>query len=71
MDTDEKLQIMSDVFDITWDEYEHDVNEDLVRFTRAVVTDACFSWYDDDPFIDILMDNFDDEHGLWQYISID
>lgn len=71
MESKDKLKVLQDVFEVDWNEVEQDVNADLVRFTKAVVRGDKYTWYDDDPFIEALLDNFNDEDPLWQYIALD
>lgn len=67
----EKIQTLQEVLEVDWSEAEDvKVNRDLVRLVRCVVNDTKAVWYDDSEFIEILLDNFDDEHAVWDYIEI-
>ena len=71
MESEKKLEILQEVFDVPWDDVDEPMDESLRRFTQAVVTDGLAAWYDDDVFIDTLMDNFPDDHPLWQFIRLE
>lgn len=73
MNSDQKLQILKDVFDIDWDTATDDPNiaADLLRLVKAVVGGDPAVWWVDDPFIEILMDNFTDTELVWQCIRLD
>lgn len=73
MEAHEKVEILQEVYDIeelfdsTYTEPE--VLESLQKFTKDVLHDQLGQWDSEDKFIDILLDNFSDDHILWQYIS--
>ena len=73
MEAEQKITILQDVYDIEEifdDTYtEYDVLESLERFTRDVLHDQLGHWDSEDKFIDILLDNFPDDHDLWDHIS--
>jgi len=66
-----KIRLLQEVFDIDWTQIDSSVGEDLARFTNGVVNDTKHVWYDDAPFINLLMDEFSDDHALWEYIILD
>ncbi len=68
MESQEKLRVLRDVFDIEWSE---ECDEDLVSLTRAVLTDEACEWYDDEAFIEMLLDELPDEHGVWEFIKLE
>ncbi len=71
MEAEEKITVLHDVFDVDWNQTDSPVAEDLKRFTHGVPTDHKYTWYDDDVFINILMDEFPDDHPLWGFIILD
>ena len=71
MDSEEKLQILRDVHDVDWSTMDEPVAADLVRFTGGVIADSAPTWYDNAPFIDRLMDEFSDDHEIWDFITLD
>lgn len=71
MDHEEKLQLLQDVLDIDWAQTDASVSDDIVRLTRGILNDMQYTWYDDDVFINILLDEFADDHPVWAYIILD
>ena len=72
MDCTEKVQVLQEVFDVDFASItEAPMGEDLTLFTKAVVNDYCLRWYDDEPFIEALMDSFPYDHPLWEFISLE
>ncbi len=71
MESEQKLQILRDVFDIDWAQADKPVEGALSRYTRAVVTDNRVLFYEDEEFINIIMDEFPDDHPLWEFIVLE
>lgn len=71
MENTQKLQILRDVFDVDWTQTDESVDAPLARYAQAVVTDDKALFYDDEEFINIIMDNFPDTHPLWEFITLD
>jgi hypothetical protein len=71
MDSEQRLSVLQEVLDVDWSIVNTSMDEDLLKFVRAVVTDEVQAWYDDDAFIDVLLDNFPDDHPLWEFIRLD
>ncbi len=71
MESTQKLQILRDVFDVDWTKTDESVDTALARFTRGVVTDDKVVFFDDEEFINIIMDEFPDDHALWEFITLD
>ena len=73
MEAQEKVIILQDVYDIEemFDSTftEDQVLDSLLKFTKDVLHDELGEWDSEDKFIDILLDNFPDDHPLWNYIS--
>ena len=74
MKAETKIEILREVYDCSeFLDVQYSSNSilhDLQRFTQDVLTDGVGEWEDDEIFIDIIMDNFSDEHPLWEYICL-
>lgn len=66
----EKLAILKDILDVDWEDSEFDLSNDLVRLFRAVVEDTTASWDEDDEFAIMMSDNFDDDHPIWDHVTL-
>ena len=71
MESNQKLQILRDVFDIDWTQADESVEGPLSRYAKAVVTDNKVLFYEDEEFINIIMDEFPDDHALWEFIILE
>jgi len=67
-----KLALLQEVHEIEWDDVSDNPNitADLARFTKDVLVSGETSWDEDEEFINVLLDYFDDDHVLWSAVVL-
>ena len=72
MEANAQLALLQDLLDVNWAQQDAPrCYEDLVRYIHGVIVDAPTTWNDDDLFIEILLEEFDDNHQIWEYITLE
>lgn len=71
MESEEKIKVLQDLFSVDWDGYDEDMSDKLVRYVSSLLNDYKCIWHDDEPFIEVLLDEFSDDHTLWSFIELE
>lgn len=64
--------ILKELLDIDWDFYSEDedsIYKDLLSLIKAIVEDDSTSLEEEDKLAQILLDEFHDDHEIWDYIE--